>query len=130
MRNKLPIVGQNYKNHKTGTISGVKHVIDFGHKIGVTFLNDCNALYDADYPPCVQKGNQITFWDIFEEVEIPTHSVFTHCWQCGARGVNTPDTIKCGNCNNLNTSRYYSEQDLEYGLRQREKDNALRSQSN
>jgi Zn finger protein HypA/HybF involved in hydrogenase expression len=62
-------------------------------------------------------------------VDINKHSVYTHCWNCGSIGINNSDTITCGDCGSLSCSRYYSEEDLEFGLKQRKKDRELKKKS-
>lgn len=55
------------------------------------------------------------------------HSIYTQCWECGERGINVPENISCANCNSFNTSCYYAEEDLEFGLDQRKKDQDQKS---
>ncbi len=35
------------------------------------------------------------------------HSIYIHCFECHAWGVNMPDDGKCSNCGSLHTSEYY-----------------------
>jgi len=35
------------------------------------------------------------------------HTIYIHCWNCGERGVNTPDNHICGNCGSKYTTEYY-----------------------
>ena len=81
------------------------------------------TLYEEEFSidKLLEKGFIKEIPDVFpfekEVVGKNIHSVYTHCLECGFKGINLPLIKECGNCGFPKTQTYYDAATIDSYLR-------------